>query len=132
MREKGSNDPVPHVPGLEDEEGPAIHPGQTLGEHPALAVHGDAFDAFAPQAQQPEGLEDAPVSLLAQHHPDPGRARQTLRAAVPAGTAEQLVASCGKAAQRGHRGAPDEACRGSLGEPQEAHQPFLAGGLQRR
>jgi hypothetical protein len=43
-----------------------------------LVVHGNANDAIAAEAQQPEGLEDADVHLLADHHRDRRGAEQPI------------------------------------------------------
>ena len=119
-----------HVPCLQDQERARIqarHPG---GIDPALRIHRHALHPVAPEPQQAEGLGDARVRLLADHYPDLRRSEEAARAAVPAGSAQELVPAGRQAAERGHRGPAHETRSRSLGEAKEVRQPSLAGCLQ--
>ena len=99
---------------------------QRVGAHAALAVDGDAHEAVAPEAGEPERLDQRRVCLLADHDRDRRRAEEAVGLDVPVLAREHRVSRGGERGEVRHRRPGDERARAAGGQPEEVAHPSSA------
>ncbi len=105
---------------------------QRVGAHPALLVDGHPHEPVAPEADEPERLDQRRMRLLADHDRDRRRAEEAVGLDVPVEAGEHGVAGCRERAEVGHRGPGDERARAALGQAEELAHPLQRDRLQQR
>ncbi len=125
-----------HVAGLQAENGSVGEFRQLRGHHAALVVDRHPEHPLPAQAQQAQSVEEADVNLLAHHHAQFRRPKESLGLDIPAAALQQRVPRGGERAEVRHGGAGDKPSTRSSRERQNVDQPLerdlFQGGSDRR